>query len=83
MDQHARPRLFKVVSLFSGAMGLDLGLEGTGRFVVLAAVEADRAACETIRINRDKGLTTTRHLRVYENRHPEARPRLPASMTWA
>ena len=47
----ARPRppeRFTVVSLFSGAMGLGLGLEKTGRFVVLAAVEADATACETI-----------------------------------
>lgn len=60
------PRQFTVISLFSGAMGLDLGLEQTGRFVTLAAVEADAAACETIRINRNKGLTATVRLRIYQ-----------------
>ena len=35
---------FTVVSLYSGAMGLDMGLEQTGRFRVLACVEKDAAA---------------------------------------
>lgn len=47
---------FKVVSLFSGAMGLDLGLEKTGRFELLACVEKVPAFCDTIRLNRDNGL---------------------------
>ncbi|WP_205747050.1 DNA cytosine methyltransferase [Deinococcus sp. KSM4-11] len=38
------------ISLFSGAMGLDLGLEAAG-FQTRAAVEIDRAARETIRTN--------------------------------
>lgn len=41
----------EVWSLFSGAMGLDLGLESVGLRPSLA-VEIDRAACETIRLNR-------------------------------
>lgn len=49
-------RTYNVVSLFSGAMGLDLGLEGTGRFRVLACVEADRDCCETILVNQRAGL---------------------------
>ena len=40
-----------VVSLFSGAMGLDLGLEAAG-FEVVLAVECDAQAVETIKQNR-------------------------------
>lgn len=40
-----------VISLFSGALGLDLGLERAG-FGLRAAVEADRRAAGTIRTNR-------------------------------
>ncbi len=46
---------FKVLSLFSGAMGLDIGLERTQRFETVACVEAESAFCETIRRNRDAG----------------------------
>ena len=46
---------YTVVSLFSGAMGLDIGLEQTGRFRTLACVEKEPAFCETIRLNRDAG----------------------------
>lgn len=40
-----------VISLFSGAMGLDLGLEQAG-FEVVLAVECDAQAVATIRLNR-------------------------------
>jgi len=40
-----------VISLFSGAMGLDLGLEQAG-FQVVVAVECDRQAVSTIKLNR-------------------------------
>jgi DNA (cytosine-5)-methyltransferase 1 len=40
---------YTAVSLFSGASGLDLGLERTGGFEVRAAVEQDPSACATIR----------------------------------
>lgn len=40
-----------VISLFSGAMGLDLGLEKAG-FRTVLAVECDAQAVETIRLNR-------------------------------
>jgi len=34
---------YTVVSLFSCAMGLDIGLEQTGRFRILACVEKEHA----------------------------------------
>lgn len=40
-----------VISLFSGAMGLDLGFENEG-FETKVAVENDRAAVKTIQVNR-------------------------------
>jgi DNA (cytosine-5)-methyltransferase 1 len=56
---------YSVVSLFSGAMGLDLGLERSGRFNVRAVVEKERAFCETIRRNRLAGRTDPQ-LAVFE-----------------
>ena len=58
--------MFTVVSLFSGAMGLDIGIEKTGRFKLLACVEMVPAICETIRHNRDTGRISNRELKVYE-----------------
>ena len=46
---------YNIISLFSGAMGLDIGLEQTGRFEVLACIEKEPAFCETIRANRAAG----------------------------
>ncbi len=43
------------ISLFSGAMGLDLGLEQAGLDVVVSQ-DIDPTACETIRLNRSKNL---------------------------
>jgi DNA (cytosine-5)-methyltransferase 1 len=60
----ARP--LEVVSLFSGAMGLDIGLEQTGQFETVAAIESHPAFCQTIRKNRDAGRTKRKDLRVYE-----------------
>jgi DNA (cytosine-5)-methyltransferase 1 len=40
-----------IISLFSGALGLDLGLQQAG-FRIAAAVECNRFAAETIRLNR-------------------------------
>jgi DNA (cytosine-5)-methyltransferase 1 len=44
-------KLIKFISLFSGAMGLDLGLEAAG-FHVTGCLELDKKACATIQKNR-------------------------------
>ncbi len=44
-----------VVSLFSGALGMDLGFELQGDFEILACVEREQAACATIRANVESG----------------------------
>lgn len=41
----------KVISLFSGAGGLDIGFENAG-FEIAVAVEIDSACCDTLRCNR-------------------------------
>lgn len=64
---------YKVVSLFSGAMGLDIGLEQTGRFKVVAAVELESAFCETIRANKRAG-HLNRDLKVFEGDISNIRP---------
>lgn len=46
---------YTAISLFSGAMGLDLGVESTGRFKLLACVEKEKAFCDTIRLNKENG----------------------------
>ena len=51
MDRHK----YRVLSLFSGAMGLDLGLERSNSFEIIACIEQDTACCETIRLNQHKG----------------------------
>ncbi len=56
---------YSVVSLFSGAMGLDLGMEKTKRFELLACVEKVPAFCETIRQNHAAG-RLPRDLKVFE-----------------
>ena len=43
---------YNVISLFSGAMGLDLGMEKAG-LNVRVCVEMDKIACRTIRSNTD------------------------------
>ena len=60
------PRNFTSISLFSGAMGLDLGLEHTGRFRTLACVEKVPAFCGTIRVNAEAGRIGTGNLVVYQ-----------------
>ncbi len=39
---------FTVLSLFSGGMGFDIGLEQTARFKLLACVEKVPSFCQTI-----------------------------------
>lgn len=46
---------YKTISLFSGAMGLDIGMHQTGRFELLACVEKVPAFCSTIRKNVAEG----------------------------
>jgi DNA (cytosine-5)-methyltransferase 1 len=58
-------RQFTVLSLFSGGMGLDLGMEETKRFKLLACVEKVPAFRETIRRNRDAGRLGNGELKVY------------------
>ncbi len=59
------PDQYRVLSLFSGGMGLDLGLHRTGRFRTVACIEKEPAFCETIRTNRDAG-RLPRDLKVFE-----------------
>lgn len=43
----------KIISLFSGAGGLDLGFENAG-FTIAVAIEVDPACCETLTTNRPR-----------------------------
>ncbi len=61
----SKPKTFKVISLFSGGMGLDLGLEQTGRFKILACIEKEKAFCDTIRMNQQAGRLAP-DLKVFE-----------------
>lgn len=56
---------YNVVSLFSGAMGLDLGLHKTKQFRLLACVEIEKVFCETIRNNVNRGVLPEKPL-VYK-----------------
>ncbi len=46
---------YKVISLFSGAMGLDVGIERTGRFEVIVSVEKEKAFADSIEANKQAG----------------------------
>jgi DNA (cytosine-5)-methyltransferase 1 len=48
-------RLFTTVSLFSGGMGLDVGLDKTGHYRLLACVEKIPVFCDTISLNKRNG----------------------------
>ena len=43
----------KIISLFTGAAGMDIGFEKAG-FEVVVAIESDSACCDTIRLNMPK-----------------------------
>lgn len=68
-------RPFPAVSLFSGAMGLDIGMERGGGIVIRAAAEKIPAFCATIRKNRDAGRTADPGLVVYEGDVGDLDPR--------
>jgi DNA (cytosine-5)-methyltransferase 1 len=68
-----RKKAYKVVSLFSGAMGLDIGLEQTGRFRVVACVENQHAFCNTIRANHCAG-RLCKELQIFERDVTELDP---------
>lgn len=53
--QEKAPGTYKMVSLFTGAGGMDIGMEKTRRFDTLACLERDTACCQTLRMNRDCG----------------------------
>jgi len=63
--ENKMPPKYSVISLFSGGMGLDIGLEQTGRFQVLACVEKQPSFCQTILLNRRAG-RLPKDLRVFE-----------------
>ncbi len=60
-----KKRKYRVLSLFSGGMGLDLGLEQTGRFETVVCIEKEKAFCDTIRLNHSKG-RLSRNLQILE-----------------
>lgn len=61
----SQPVRFKTISLFSGGMGLDVGMELVSRFDLLLCVEKVPAFCETIRANQAAGVLPTK-LQVLE-----------------
>ncbi len=56
---------YKVISLFSGGMGLDLGLHSTRRYEIVACVEKEKVFCDTIRKNIAAGRINPK-LKVFE-----------------
>ena len=56
----------RTISLFSGACGLDVGVERSGIVDIVACVEISPIFCETIRANRDRGLLGSRDLAVLQ-----------------
>lgn len=61
-------RQYTVISLFSGAGGMDIGLESTGRFVTLACLEKEEAFVDTLKANRDVGNLGTPETKILRGR---------------
>lgn len=61
-----KPQRLTMVSLFTGAGGLDVGLDATGRFDLLATVELQETFCKSLRRNQAKGLLGTPDTRVIQ-----------------
>ena len=59
MTQRKSGKTKKAISLFSGVLGLDLGIEKSG-FEIVACIENDATCVKTIKLNRPE-------LKVYEN----------------
>ncbi|MDC0212773.1 DNA cytosine methyltransferase [Euryarchaeota archaeon] len=59
-------KLYRTVSLFSGAMGLDIGLENTGRFETIGAVESNKTFVESLRANKDAGNLTNETIQIFQ-----------------
>ena len=55
MAARDRRRARSLISLFSGAGGLDLGMEMSGHFKTKVAIESQEIFCETLRINAATG----------------------------
>jgi DNA (cytosine-5)-methyltransferase 1 len=73
--EHQQDRKYKVVSIFSGAGGLDAGLERKGRFVTVACAELKKSFCDTLRANRDAGRLGTEDTHIFEGDISELDPR--------
>src|SRR5947209_3618589 len=58
---HAGKSRIKVVSLFSGAGGMDIGFSGHG-FEIILALDNNPIAVETYSVNRDKRVAQFRDL---------------------
>ena len=67
MSDSTKSNSLDFVSLFSGAMGLDLGLEAAGMRTAVA-VEFDRWACETITTNRPETPTLEKDIGLLESK---------------
>jgi len=60
----ADPRRFTSLSLFTGAGGLDVGMEQTRQFELLACVELEPKFCKTLQDSRDAGLLGSPNTRI-------------------
>lgn len=65
-DVGTTTKRFTTVSLFTGAGGLDVGLDATGRFDLLATVELEEVFCKTLERNQQKGLLGTPDTRIIQ-----------------